>query len=45
MSEWMGVPASNYPFRFNGKVPGLYAVGVKSDKGEIVIRRKSATED
>jgi hypothetical protein len=43
--EWMGVPASNYPFRFNGKVPGLYAVGVKTEKGEIVIRRKSATED
>jgi hypothetical protein len=45
MTDWIGVPASNFPFRFNGKTPGLYAVGVKTDKSEIVIRRKSATED
>jgi Glyoxalase-like domain len=44
MTEWLGLPASNFPFKFNGKVPGLYAVGVNSDKGEIVIRRKAATE-
>ena len=45
MTDWIGVPASNFPFRFNGKVPGLYAIGVKTEKSEIVIRRKSATED
>jgi hypothetical protein len=44
MTKWLGLPASNFPFRFNGKAPGLYAIAVKSDKGEIVIRRKSVTE-
>lgn len=45
MTDWIGVPASNFPFHFNGKTPGLYAIGVKTEKSEIVIRRKSATED
>jgi hypothetical protein len=44
MTNWLGMPASNFPFRFNGKAPGLYAIAVKSDKGEIVIRRKAVTE-
>jgi hypothetical protein len=45
MDDWMGVPAGTFPFRFNGKLPGLYAIGVKTMKGgEIVIRRPSATE-
>ena len=44
MTEWLGVPASGFPFRFNGKNAGVYAVAVKSSKGEIVIRRPSATE-
>ena len=45
MSDWLEVPAGTFPFRFNGKLPGLYAVGVKTMKGgEIVIRRPSATE-
>jgi hypothetical protein len=44
MSDWLGVPASTFPFRYNGKLPGLYAVAVKSGKGEIIIRRPSATE-
>ena len=43
MSDWLGVPASTFPFRYNGKLPGLYAVAVKSGKGEIIIRRPSAT--
>jgi hypothetical protein len=44
MTEWLGQPASDFPFKFNGKAPGLYAIGVKSDRGEITIRRPSATE-
>lgn len=44
MTTWLGMPASSLPFRFNGKDAGLYAVGVQSDKGEIVIRRKSLSE-
>jgi hypothetical protein len=44
MSDWLGVPAKTFPFRFNGQAPGLYAIGVKTWKGdrEIVIRRPSA---
>ena len=43
--DWLDVPAGTFPFRFNGKLPGLYAIGVKAMKGgEIVIRRPSATE-
>ena len=44
MTEWLGVPESTFPFRYNGKPFGLYAVGVHSPKGEIVIRRPSCTE-
>jgi hypothetical protein len=39
MTEWLGQPASNFPYRFNGKPQGLYAIGVKTSKGEVVIRR------
>lgn len=45
MYDWLDVPAGTFPFRFNGKLPGVYAIGVKTMKGgEIVIRRPSATE-
>jgi hypothetical protein len=45
MYEWLDVPVGTFPFKFNGKLPGLYAIGVKTMKGgEIVIRRPSATE-
>lgn len=39
MTEWLGQPASNFPYKFNGQAHGLYAIAVKSAKGEIVIRR------
>lgn len=45
MYDWLEVPKGTFPFKFNGKLPGLYALGVKTMKGgEIVIRRPSATE-
>ncbi len=45
MYDWLDVPVGTFPFKFNGKRPGLYAIGVKTMKGgEIVIRRPSATE-
>jgi len=44
MTAWLGVPESTFPFRYNDKLPGLYAVGVNTAKGEIVIRRPSCTE-
>src|SRR5882724_5991067 len=45
MTDWIGQPASNFPYRFNGKAHGLYALAVKTEKGEVVIRRRSALED
>jgi len=45
MHDWLGAAAGTFSFRFNGRLPGLYAIGVKTMKGgEIVIRRPSATE-
>jgi hypothetical protein len=45
MYDWLDAPAGTFPFKFNGKLPGLYAIGVKTMKGrEIVIRRPSASE-
>jgi hypothetical protein len=45
MYDWLDVPVGTFPFKFNGKLPGLYAIGVKTMKGgEVVIRRPSATE-
>ena len=42
MSNWLGIPASNLPFRFNGGIPGIHAVAVKTGNGEVVIRRNVA---
>jgi len=45
MSDWLGIPASSLPFRFNGKTKGVYAVAVKTEDGpEVVIRKKNAVE-
>jgi Glyoxalase-like domain len=43
MEEWLGQPPSTLKMRFNGKSLGLYAIGVKTDKGIVEIRRPSAT--
>jgi hypothetical protein len=40
MSDWLGIRASSLPLRFNGKTPGLYALAVKTERGEVVIRRR-----
>ena len=39
MTEWFGMPASNFPFRFNGGTPGIHAVAVNTNRGTIAIRR------
>ena len=45
MSDWLGIPASTLPMKFNGKAKGVYAVAVKTEDGqEIVIRRKNAAD-
>ena len=40
MDEWIGQPSAPFGYRFNGKAHGLYAIAVKTDKGEVVIRRR-----
>jgi Glyoxalase-like domain len=43
MSDWIGIPVSSLPLKFNGQAKGVYAVAVKTEHaGEIVIRRKNA---
>jgi hypothetical protein len=44
LSKWIGEPAASLGFRFNGKPTGIYGFGVKTEKGEIVIRRKALDE-
>ncbi len=43
MQEWLGHNPDDLHMKFNGKSPGLYAIGVSTDGGEVVIRRPSAT--
>ena len=44
MKKWLGQSPSDFGLRFNGKTPGLYAIGVKTDQGEVVLRRPSANQ-
>lgn len=39
MNQWLGIPAAQFPYRYNGKPHGLYGIGVKTNKGEVEIRR------
>jgi hypothetical protein len=43
MQEWLGQNPDDLYMKFNGKSHGLYAIGVKTDVGEVEIRRPSAT--
>lgn len=36
--------AKDHPIQFNGKAPGLYAIAVNTDAGEVVIRRPGINE-
>jgi hypothetical protein len=38
MSDYLGVKASSLGLRFNGGQHGLHAMGIKTSKGEVVIR-------
>jgi len=44
MQAWLGLPLTEIPFKYNRKAHGLYAIAVKTAKGEVVIRRKSVSE-
>lgn len=39
MSDYLGMDAKSLGLRFNGKAHGLHAMGVATDRGEVVIRR------
>lgn len=43
MQRWLGQNPDDLKMKFNAKSPGLYAIGVATDAGEITIRRPSAT--
>jgi hypothetical protein len=45
MAKWLGQSPDDFGMRFNGKKPGLYAIGIKTDKGIVELRRPSATQD
>jgi Glyoxalase-like domain len=44
MSDWLGQRADTLALKFNGDAPGLYAVAIKTDAGEVVIRRPNAVK-
>jgi hypothetical protein len=44
MSDWLGIPALSLPIRFNGKTAGFYALAVKTERGEVVIRLRAINE-
>jgi hypothetical protein len=39
MAAWLGQDVSAMPLRFNGGAHGVHAVSVKTDQGDVVIRR------
>jgi len=43
MQQWLGQNPDDLHMKFNGRSPGLYAIGVTTDVGEVEIRRPSAT--
>jgi glyoxalase-like protein len=43
MQQWLGQNPDDLRMTFNGKSPGLYAIGVKTDAGVVEIRKPSAT--
>jgi len=45
MKNYLGQHPDTLNMKFNGKSPGLYAVAVATDMGEVVIRRPSATQE
>ncbi len=41
VSKALGFSVAHLPFHYNGKKPGIYALAVKTEKGEVVITRNS----
>jgi hypothetical protein len=42
MQNWLGQNPDDLAMKFNGKAPGLYAIAVRTDRGDVEIRRPSA---
>lgn len=42
MQSWLGQNPDDLGMTFNGKAPGLYAIGIKTDSGDVEIRRPPA---
>lgn len=42
MQSWLGQHPDDLRMKFNGKAPGLYAIGVNTDAGDVEIRRPPA---
>jgi hypothetical protein len=43
MQTWLGQNPDDLKMKFNGRAAGLYAIGIRTDAGEVEIRRPSAT--
>jgi hypothetical protein len=43
MQAWIGQNPDDFRMRFNSKSPGVYAIGIKTDGGDVEIRRPPAT--
>ena len=43
MQTWLGENPDDFKMKFNGRSPGLYAIGIRTDAGDVEIRRPSAT--
>lgn len=43
MRAWLGDGALDLPLKYNGERPGVYAVAVATDEGEVVVRRTAVT--
>ncbi len=43
MQTWLGENPDDFKMTFNGKSPGVYAIGIKTDSGDVEIRRPPAT--
>ena len=45
MGKWLGQDPKTLGMRFNGKKPGLYAIGIKTNEGVVELRRPAVTQE
>jgi hypothetical protein len=44
VSKAIGFSVAHLPFKYNGGKPGMYTFAVKTDKGELVVKRNSSAD-